>query len=83
MPRTTTIFSSLETRLVKEPLSSDDKLTVCECPVSYHEVVMPDGNRVAVLDEGMELPDLMTLCVGRCTRCGLPFQNDFTSEEIQ
>ncbi len=64
----------------KEPLSSDDKLTTCQCPISYHEVVMPDGNHVAVLDE--ELPELLTMCFGRCERCGLPFQTDFTAEEI-
>jgi hypothetical protein len=67
---------------MSEPLSSDDKLLTCQCAVSYHQVVMPDGNVVQVLDAGAELPDIMMMCFGRCERCGLPFHNEFIAEEV-
>lgn len=60
--------------------TSDDDVVTCQCPISYHTVRMPDGNRVQVLDG--ELPDIMVMCFGRCQRCGLPYHTEFTAEEI-
>jgi hypothetical protein len=51
---------------------------ICECPVSYHQEWRGD-RMVQVLDQ--ELPDIMTMCVGRCERCGLPFHDDFPRED--
>jgi len=69
----------MEKITVKEPVQ--DRLT-CQCVISYHGVVMPDGNVVQVLDEGEELPSFVEMCFGRCQRCGLPYHTEFTADEI-
>lgn len=62
--------------------TSDEVVAVtCECPVSYHNVIMPDGAIVQRWDEHTELPDIMQMCFGRCARCGLPFHTGFTTED--
>lgn len=50
-----------------------DKLSVeiCECVVAYHLERDWRGHWVAMLDE--VLPDLMTMALGVCERCGKPF----------
>lgn len=60
------------------PLSSDDRLMTCHCPISYHHE-RQGGRVVAVLDQ--ELPDIMEMCFGRCARCGLPYHTEFSATE--
>lgn len=60
------------------PKSSDD--LVCQCTVSYHHE-NHNGRIVCVLDEGCELPDIMTMAFGLCEKCGLPYHTEFANRD--
>lgn len=61
------------------PKTSDDLDLTCQCPISYHLIDMPNGDKRAVLDG--ELPDIMVMCFGRCERCGRPYHTEFSATE--